>query len=109
MLFAIEGQLSVYTNRLKKAASTLGHNEVSIVGKDGSLNLSVVDSNNVTSNAFSIDIDGEFKEDAVFNFILNINNITFFKSFFNHCFIHFVQILNSQCLFLLLQLLMRHA
>ena len=62
-------------NKLKRAASTLGHNEVSIVGKDGSLNLSVVDSNNVTSNAFSIDIDGDFKEDAVFNFILNINNL----------------------------------
>ena len=62
-------------NKLKRAASTLGHNEVSIVGKDGSLNLSVVDSNNVTSNAFSIDIDGEFKKDAVFNFILNINNL----------------------------------
>ena len=30
---------------------------------------------NATSNAYSIDIDGEFKEDAVFNFILNINNL----------------------------------
>ena len=62
-------------NKLKRAASTLGHNEVSIVGKDGSLNLSVVDSNNVTSNAFSIDIDGEFKQDAVFNFIIDISNL----------------------------------
>lgn len=62
-------------NRLKRAASTLGHNEVSISGKDGVLSLSVVDSQNSTSNAFSIDIDGEFKPDAVFNFILNIGNL----------------------------------
>ena len=54
-------------NRLKQASATLGHNEVSIVGKDGCLNLSVVDSNNVTSNAFSIDIDGEFKKERNFS------------------------------------------
>jgi len=62
-------------NRLKRAASTLGHNEVSISGKNGVLSLSVVDSQNSTSNAFSIDIDGEFKPDAVFNFVLNIGNL----------------------------------
>lgn len=62
-------------NKLKRAASTLGHNEVSITGKDGVLSLSVVDSQNSTSNAFSIDIDGEFKPDAVFNFIMNIGNL----------------------------------
>ena len=39
------------------------------------LSLSVVENQNSTSNAFSIDIDGEFKQDAVFNFILNISNI----------------------------------
>jgi hypothetical protein len=62
-------------NKLKKAASTLGHDEVSISGKDGVLSLSVVDSQNMTSNAFSIDIDGDFEKDAVFNFILSINNL----------------------------------
>ena len=60
-------------NKLKRAASALGHNEVSISGKDGVLSLSVVESQNSTSNTFSIDIDGEFG-DAVFNFILNISN-----------------------------------
>jgi hypothetical protein len=35
----------------------------------------VVDSQNYTSNSYSIDIDGDFKEDAVFNFILNIGNL----------------------------------
>ena len=62
-------------NKLKKAASTLGHSEVSIRAKDGVLSLSVVENQNATSNAFSIDIDGEFKQDAVFNFIISISNL----------------------------------
>ena len=62
-------------NKLKKAASTLGHNEVSIQAKDGILSLSVVENQNATSNAYQIDIDGEFKQDAVFNFIINISNL----------------------------------
>ncbi len=61
-------------NKLKRAAAALGHNEVSISGKDGVLSLSVVDSQNSTSNAFSIDIDGDFG-DATFNFVLNISNL----------------------------------
>ena len=61
-------------NRLKKAASALGHNEVTISGKNGVLSLSVVESQNSTSNAFSIDIDGEFG-DATFNFVLSIANL----------------------------------
>ena len=62
-------------NRLKRAASTLGHSEISISGKDGVLSLSVVDSQNMTSNVFSIDVDGEFESDAVFNFIMSTNNL----------------------------------
>jgi hypothetical protein len=61
-------------NKLKRAASALGHDEVTISGKDGVLSLSVVESQNSTSNAFSIDIDGDFGE-AVFNFVLNISNL----------------------------------
>ncbi len=62
-------------NKLKRAASALGHSEVSISGKDGVLSLSVVDTQNSTSNTFSIDVDGEFKPDVVFNFVLNIGNL----------------------------------
>ena len=62
-------------NKIKRAASTLGHDEVSISGQDGVLSLSVVDSQNMTSNAFSIDVDGDFEKDSVFNFILSINNL----------------------------------
>lgn len=61
-------------NKLKRAASALGHSEVSISGKDGVLSLSVVESQNSTSNAFSIDVAGDFEE-ATFNFILNIANL----------------------------------
>ena len=62
-------------NKLKRAASTLGHDELSITGKDGVQNLSVVDNQNTTSNTFSIDVDGEIKTDSSFNFILSINNL----------------------------------
>lgn len=61
-------------NKLKRAASALGHNEVTISGNNGVLSLSVVESQNSTSNAFSIDIDGEFGN-ATFNFVLNISNL----------------------------------
>ena len=62
-------------SKIKRAASTLGHEEVSITGKDGVLSLSVVDSQNSTSNAFSIDVDGEYNNEATFNFILSIANL----------------------------------
>lgn len=61
-------------NRLKRAASALGHGEVSITGKNGVLSLSVVESRNSTSNAFSIDVDGEFSDDS-FNFVMSIANL----------------------------------
>ena len=62
-------------NQLKKAASTLGHKELSIRAKDGVLSLSIQENQNATSNAYSIDMDGEFKQDAVFNFIIDISNL----------------------------------
>jgi hypothetical protein len=62
-------------NKIKRAASALGHDEVSITGKDGVISLSVVDSQNSTSNAFSIDIDGEYPEGVDFNFVLSISNL----------------------------------
>ena len=61
-------------NKIKRAASTLGHDEVSITGENGLLSLTVVESQNSTSNAFSIDIDGEFSA-TDFKFILGISNL----------------------------------
>ena len=69
------GLEALVLDKIKRAASTLGHNEVSISGSNNVIKLSVIDSENKTSNTFSIDIDGEFKEDAVFNFVINISNI----------------------------------
>lgn len=60
-------------NKLKRAASALGHNELSITTNNGVLSLSVVESQNTTSNKFSIDIDGEYS--GTFNFILSISNL----------------------------------
>lgn len=60
--------------RIKRASGALGHSEMSITPGDGVLTLSVVDANNATSNAFSIDIAGDFPDEP-FNFIVNIANL----------------------------------
>lgn len=62
-------------SKLKRASSTLGHTEVSVKPvSSGVIELSIVDSQNVTSNTFSIEVDGEYTEEN-FNFVLNINNM----------------------------------
>lgn len=69
-------------NKLKKAAAVLGHNEVTITGKDGVVNLTVVDAQNSSSNAFTIDIAG--KTPAVpFKFIMNIANLKIIAGDYN--------------------------
>lgn len=61
-------------NKIKRAASTLGHDDMSVSVRDGVLTLSVVENQNSTSNAFSIDVDGEFSNEN-FNFIMSIANL----------------------------------
>ncbi|MAI05340.1 MAG: hypothetical protein CMA07_06475 [Euryarchaeota archaeon] len=61
--------------KVKRAASVLGHTEISITPSGGSVQLSVVDSKDATSNVFSIDVEGCYPEGADFNFILNVNNL----------------------------------
>lgn len=61
--------------RVKRAAATLGHNEISISPSDGAIRVSVVDSKDATSNVFSIDVDGTYDEGVDFNFIQNVNNL----------------------------------
>jgi len=60
--------------RVKRAATALGHNEISISGLDGVITINVVDNKNSTSNVYSIDIAGEF-EMKEFKFVLNISNL----------------------------------
>jgi hypothetical protein len=61
--------------KIKRASSALGHGEISVTPSSGSVRLSVVDSTDPTSNTFSIDVEGEYKEGTDFNFILNVNNL----------------------------------
>lgn len=61
-------------NQIKRAASALGHSEVSIKPNNGSISLTVFDSGNSTSNTFSIDVDGEYESDQ-FEFIISIGNL----------------------------------
>jgi len=62
-------------NKLRSAASTLGHTNVSVTPGDGVLTLSVVDNENATSNAYSIDVPYTSKPDAPFTFVINISNL----------------------------------
>ena len=62
-------------NKIKRAAATLGHTEMSISSKDGALVLSVLDNANSTSNVYSIEVGGEFPKDSVVNFVINISNL----------------------------------
>lgn len=66
-------------SNLKRAASALGHSEVSITGSNGVITLTIIDSANSTSNTYSIDVDGEYKSEN-FNFILNISNLRMIPS-----------------------------
>ena len=60
-------------NKVTKAASVLGHSEVCISVVDNTLNLSVVNPDNATSNAFSIDVDGTYKNSEFKCYILKDN------------------------------------
>lgn len=61
-------------NKIKRAASALGHSELSIKANNGSVSLTVFDSGNATSNTFTIDVYGEYDSDQ-FNFIISIANL----------------------------------
>jgi len=60
--------------KIRRAASVLGHTELSVSCIDNVVSLSVLDSKDNTSNVFTIDVDGNFKEEK-FNFIFNISNL----------------------------------
>jgi len=62
-------------SKLKRAAGALGHSEFSMTAKDGVLSLSVVDNQNSTSNAFSIDVPADSIPEVNFNFIMSISNL----------------------------------
>jgi hypothetical protein len=61
-------------NSIKRAASTLGHSKISIKPNSGVISISVVDTDDATSNVYTIDVDGEYP-DVPFEFVININNL----------------------------------
>jgi len=61
-------------NRLKRAAQTLGHSSVSVTANGGSISLTVFDPENPTSNSFSIDVPGKYRNEA-FNLVISISNL----------------------------------
>ena len=69
-------------NKIKRAASALGHSELSIKANNGSISLTIFDSGNTTSNTFSIDVDGEYQSED-FNFIISIGNLKLLPGDYN--------------------------
>jgi hypothetical protein len=61
-------------NKVKRAASALGHSVVAIRSNAGSISLTILDSGNATSNTFTIDVDGTYEWDK-FELILSISNL----------------------------------
>ena len=66
-------------NNLKRAASALGHSEMSIRYVDGLIRLSIIDPENQSSNTYSIDVDGESSLSDC-NFIIDIANLKLIPS-----------------------------
>jgi hypothetical protein len=62
-------------SKVKRAASALGHDEISITPVTGAIRLSVIDSKDATSNNYSIDVEGSYPDNVNFQFILNVNNL----------------------------------
>jgi len=61
--------------KLKQAASALGHEQLVITPNEGLLTLTIADLENKTSNTYSIDIDGDYEAGSEFSLILSIPNL----------------------------------
>lgn len=62
-------------SRIKRAASVLGHDTITITPDGGSVKLTVVDNDDATSNSFFSLVEGSFQEEVDFKFVLNVNNL----------------------------------
>jgi hypothetical protein len=72
-------------NRLKRASSVLGHDEISITPDGGNIKLTVIDKDDATSNSFFSYVEGDFVEGVDFKFILNVNNLKVVNEDFEVC------------------------
>ena len=66
---------SATLDKVRRAASAFGYDKLSITAAEsGALRLTVVDNADPTSNSYSIDVAGSYREKE-FNFVINIGNI----------------------------------
>ena len=61
-------------NNVIKAAGVFGHDMFTVTANNGTLSLGVVDPDDSTSNAYSVDVGGEFETED-FAFIIRISNL----------------------------------
>jgi hypothetical protein len=62
-------------DQIKKAASVLGHMELSLSGDNGVVTASVLDIKDSTANTFDIVVDKDNNCKETFNFVVNIPNL----------------------------------
>ncbi len=62
-------------NRLKRAASALGHKQIRIAADDESVKLIITDTKNATANNFTIRVEGEVFGDLSNGFTIGIDNL----------------------------------
>lgn len=60
--------------QIKRAAAALGHKELSVTPSGGSVQISVIDPKDSTSNSFSVVVDGQYPDDTDFNLIFSVDN-----------------------------------
>jgi len=61
-------------NKIKSAASALGHSDVTATIDNGAVTLTVKDNDDATSNAYSVVVEGESKSENM-EAVFNINNL----------------------------------
>lgn len=62
-------------NQIRKAAAVLGHTELSLIGENGLVTASVVDTKDSTSNSYTIELDKDNQCKNDFEFIVSIPNL----------------------------------
>ena len=61
-------------NKIRRAAGALGHEKMTITAGESGIILTVIDNTDSTSNAFEIEVPGNF-DDKNFTFVMNIANL----------------------------------
>lgn len=62
-------------SKIKRASSALGYDNISIRPNGNSIEITVVDTNDSTSNSYSVLVEGQFPEGTDFNFIMGVSNM----------------------------------